>query len=369
MIKDFGNLPIEEKIGQLFFIGLPGESLDESTESLLNDISPGGICLFARNTKNAEKTRGLLDNCSEALSAQPFLSLDQEGGLVDRLRRILEPMPTAKEIGNPQNPENAKTLAKITAEAIRILGFNMNFAPVIDVSDESRRGFIMDNQSRTFGISKDDVVDFTGVYLDELSKGGIVGCVKHFPGIGAVEFDPHEELPVVSSDRQSLFETDIFPYQKHFENRRVHALMTAHAAYPQFDLQETDSSGKLLPSSLSRKIVTSLLRDELRYDELVLTDDLEMGAIVNNYGIGEATKMAFLAGSDFLLICNDRDAIYEGYEAILKGYRDDEITEKRIDESLNRIFRIRKVLESPLPFDKNRLEELSQDVIDLKESL
>lgn len=369
MGKDYKNLSIKEKIGQLFFIGLPGEELIDDSRRLLEEISPSGICLFARNTKNAQKTRKLLDDIAEALPFQPFFSIDQEGGLVDRLRRITEPIPSAKDVSKSGNLENARKLAQITAEVIRILGFNMNFAPVIDVTNDKRLGFIMDNQSRTFGISKEEVFDWTKIYLDALQNKGVIGCLKHFPGIGAVEFDPHEELPAVSANREELFDTDIFPYLKHFETKQVHAVMSAHATYPNFDLQETDSSGKLLPSSLSHNIVTSLLRKELGFEGLALTDDLEMGAIVNNYGMGEATKMAFLAGSDFLLICNEIEAIKEGFNAMLDAVENGEITEQRIDESLERIFRVRELLEKPLDFDENRLEELSQEIKDLKQSL
>lgn len=369
MSKEFNNLSIKKKIGQLFFIGLPSDEIDEKSEKLIETISPGGICLFARNCKSAEKTRKLVDDLSDKLPFQPFLSIDQEGGLVDRLRRIVEPIPSAKEISKSANIKNAEKLAKITAETIRILGLNMNFAPVIDVTNESRKGFIMDNQQRTFGNSVVEVIEFTDVYLNTLQNNGILGCVKHFPGIGAVEFDPHEELPSIKLNREELFETDLVPYIKHFEQQNIYAVMTAHTVYPNFDLQETDSNGKLLPSSLSQNIVTNLLRNELGFEGLALTDDLEMGAIVKNYGIGEACKMAFQAGSDFLLICNDEKAIYEGFETMLKAFNNGEISEERINQSLERIFRVRKSLNKPLEFNLQRLGELSLEIKDLKKNL
>ena len=308
---DGSSLSIEEKVGQLFFIGIPTGEFDNKTTELLKRVKPGGVCLFARNTKQAEQIRELLEKIRENLVFEPFLSIDQEGGLVDRLRRIVEPMPSAKEVSKAGNVKTASELAKITAETIRILGFNMNFAPVIDVTDDSRNGFIMDTQARTFGNTKDEVTDFTTAYLEALQKGGALGCVKHFPGIGAVEFDPHEELPTVGLCREELFELDLVPYINHFKNGNVFAIMTGHTTFPSFDLQETDTNGKLLPSSLSQKIVTNLLRDELNFENLALTDDLEMGAIINNYGIGEASKMAVKAGNDFLLICNDSKSVYE----------------------------------------------------------
>ena len=369
MSTEYKNLSTKEKIGQLFVIGLPGEDFDDDTKFLIDTIQPGGVCLFARNTKDAVKTRKLLDDVTYALPFQPYFSIDQEGGLVDRLRRIIEPIPSAKEIGQSGNIENAKRLANITAEAIRILGFNLNYAPVIDVTNDDRKGFIMDNQSRTFGRSKEQVVDFTTAYLNEIQNCGVLACLKHFPGIGAVEFDPHEELPTIASNRDELFETDLYPFTEHFKNNNVKTIMTSHTIYPNFDLQETDSNGKLLPSSLSQKIVTNLLRDELNYDGLVFTDDLEMGAIVNNYGIGEAAKMAFIAGSDFVVICNKKEAIIDGFKTMLEAFEKGDITESRIDESLERIFKTRNLLQKPLDFDLNRLDELSLEIKELKDSL
>lgn len=363
------NLSVREKIGQIFFIGIAGEEFDYTSEKFLEEIKPGGICLFSRNIKDAKKTRKLLDEISRKLPFQPFLSLDQEGGLVDRLRRIVEPFPSAKDISRNGKTENAEKFAALTAEIIRILGFNMNFAPIVDISSQTAANSVLDRQSRTYGKNEKDVFDFTSRYLEHLQNSGIIGCLKHFPGIGAVEFDPHEELPFVDISEDYFYNVDLFPYLEHFKNRCVYALMTAHITFPNFYLQESDTNGKLLPASLSPNFVTKLLRQDLGFENLVLTDDLEMGAIINNYGIGEAAKLAFLAGSDFLLICNRTEAVYEGFESVLKAFEDGEISETRIDESLRRISRVRSFLQKPLEFSEQRLSELSNEIRDLKETL
>lgn len=369
MPTDIKNLTNREKVGQLFFIGLPGQEPDAGTLELLERIRPAGVCLFARNTKEAAGTRRLLDSVRETLPFRPFLSLDQEGGLVDRLRRILEPLPTARDIGRTGDPSYAARLAAVTAEAIRMLGFNMNFAPVADVTTEERLGFVMDRQQRTYGRSAEEAYEFTSAYLDSLRKGGVLGCLKHFPGLGAVELDPHDELPSIGIDSEEFHGTDLLPFREHFRHGEVRAVMTAHAVYPGLDLQETDSDGKLLPSSLSHNVVTGLLRDRMGYADLVLTDDLEMGAIMRNYGIGEACKMAFLAGSDLLLICNEREAVEKGFEAMLDALENGEISPERIDASLERIFRVRTELQAPLEFSETRLDELSLEIKELKKGL
>jgi len=369
MSEPYKNLTLKEKIGQLYFIGLPSDEYDDGAKRLIEEIEPGGICLFARNIKDARKTRTLLEALRAELPFEPFLSLDQEGGLVDRLRRIVTPMPSVQDISTDGKLQNAERLARITAEVVRILGFNMNFAPVVDVTDEARRDFIMNTQCRTFGCTLEEVTEFTTVYLDSLQKGGCLGCLKHFPGIGAVQFDPHHELPTVDLDREQLFDFDIKPYIEHFATNNVLAIMTGHITFPRFDLQERDSNGKLLPSSLSYNIVTKLLREELHFEGLALTDDLEMGAVVENYGIGEASKMAFLAGSDFILVCNDPEAIVESFNSVLDAAEKGEISEDRIDQSLERIFRVRELLSPPLEFNEEKLSSLSEEIDDFKKSL
>jgi beta-N-acetylhexosaminidase len=364
MLQKIRSLPLEQKIGQLFFIGLPGPDLDPAAQKLLQKVSPGGICLFTRNIREAEQTRSLLKDLRELLPVEPILSLDQEGGLVDRLRRLLTPMPAA---GSLKTPAQVEKLAEITGEVIRILGFNTNFAPVVDIptsqSLESQNGL----QSRCFGTTLKEVVELSEIYLKTLQKQGIIGCPKHFPGIGASTADPHEQLPVVNLSHQDLLENDLIPYQKLLAQTKQ--IMIAHAAYPNLDLQELDQSGKLLPTSLSFQIVTKLLRQELGFEGLVVTDDLEMGAILENYGIGEASKMAFQAGVDMLLICARTEAIETGFEAIEKAIRTGEISETRLDQSLQRIAGFKNMMQPPLPFNKDRLEELSEQIKDLNEKI
>ncbi len=356
------DLPIEQKIGQLFLIGLPDVSLNADTKEFLRDISPGGVCLFARNIHEAEQTRKMLDDIRAILPVEPILSIDQEGGLVDRLRRINAPMPAPSSL---KSIEEVKFLAELTAEIIRTLGFNMNFAPVVDVIDEARSKSFNGLYSRSFGNSKAEVVELAAEYLESLQAKGCLGCLKHFPGLGASVVDSHEELPIVYLTREEFFEVDLLPYRRLIPTGNVHSIMVAHASFPRFDLQETGENGKLLPSSLSYNIVTKLLREELEFDGLVITDDLEMGAIVKNYGIGEACRRAILAGVDMLAICASPEAIGEGCKAVIEAVKNGEISETRIDESLKRIAHLKSVMSAPLPFDAARLQTLSDETVKL----
>lgn len=360
------SLPLEKKIGQLFFIGIPGPNFDGLTGELVGEISPGGVCLFTRNIREATATRELLDSLRSAMAVEPLLSLDQEGGLVDRLRRIAEPMPAAASL---RDSEDARELALLTAELTRMLGFNMNFAPVVDVVTPERERSNNGLYSRAFGNDAASATELSGEYLDELQAGGVLGCVKHFPGLGAIQVDSHEELPTVDLSFDELSETDLAPYRTHFTKGRAHAVMVGHAAFPNLDLQERDADGKLLPSSLSFNFVSKLLRATMGFKGLVVTDDLEMGAILRNYGIGKAAVMAFAAGADMLAICNRPDNIRTAFRAVLDAVRDGAITEDRIDASLQRIAAI-KNLTAPTPvFEAARLERISERIGELKKRL
>ncbi|MBK8150706.1 MAG: hypothetical protein IPK58_21515 [Acidobacteria bacterium] len=195
----------------------------------------------------------------------------------------------------------------------------------------------------------------------------MTGCVKHFPGLGATEIDSHEDLPQVNLTFEELSETDLYPYRTRFASGDVRAVMIAHAAFPLADLQERGPDGKLLPSSLSFNFVTKLLRAEMGFEGVVITDDLEMGAILKNYGIGDASKMALHAGGDMLAVCNDNERIREAFGAIVSAVRDGEIAEERIDRSLVRIAALKKFIEPPPDFDAARIAVLSGQIRSLKE--
>ncbi|HRI04970.1 MAG TPA: glycoside hydrolase family 3 N-terminal domain-containing protein [Pyrinomonadaceae bacterium] len=366
MIEQLRALPLKERIGQLFFIGIPGPEADDATRELLQKINPGGVCLFARNIREADQTRKLLDDIRDVSKVTPFLSIDQEGGLVDRLRRVMTPMSAANKM---RNAADAERLAEIIAETLRILGFNMDFAPVVDVIDAERAKHTNGLFSREFGRSKEDVVAMAGAFLKTLQDNGVIGCVKHFPGLGAAKVDSHEELPQVDVSENELNEIDLYPYRELLATGEAKALMAAHTAFPRIELQETDQSGKLLPSSLSNNFINTLLRGTLGFDGLAITDDLEMGAIVKNYGIGDACKMAVGAGIDMLAICADPHAIREGHRAILDAVNSGELSEGRIDESLVRIAGLKSILAEPLEFNADRFGELSDEVAAFNEEL
>jgi len=360
------NLTIEEKIGQLLFVGIPGPEIDDETLWLLDNVKPGGFCLFARNIKSPEQTRELLDGLRSASKIEPFQSIDQEGGLVDRLRRILAPMPAASKL---RSTDEAREIARIIADSLSALGFNMDFAPVVDVIDDNRAAFVNGLHSRAYGRSAEEVVEIAGDFLSTLQEAGIVGCLKHFPGLGASEVDSHEELPRVPIGEAEFASIDLVPYRELIGRGLAKVVMVAHAAYPNLALQETGQDGKLLPSSLSSNFVNTLLRQQLGFDGLVLTDDLEMGAIVKNYGIGEAAVMAILAGSDMACICAGTSSIRSSYAALLDAVAIGRLSEERIDASIDRIIRLKKQLNPAKTFPPDSLAAVTDEINRLNERL
>lgn len=369
--ESLNSLSLEQQVGQFFFIGLAGTDLDPETRALLSEVQPGGVIIFGRNVATPEQLRSLLDGARELLPGSPLFGIDQEGGLVDRLRRIFTPMPSARTIRQHGDLAAARSLGKITGEVLRMLGFNINFAPVMSIMTEDRDLLSNGLYSRSFGRSPGEVLGYTTVYMRGLQGAGCIGCLKHFPGIGAGEVDSHEEMPVVRLSHDDLIAQDLAPYIELFQRRddRVRCVMVSHGGFPNIDIHRGTTGGLLEPASLNHHIVTNLLREELGYQHLVVTDDLEMGAISRHCGIEEATVRAFLAGEDMMLVCAHPEIIRRGYHALLKAARDGRIPKERLRESLKRIANTKAIAEPPLPLDLDRIKTLAGEIARLNEKL
>ncbi|HLA12801.1 MAG TPA: glycoside hydrolase family 3 N-terminal domain-containing protein [Pyrinomonadaceae bacterium] len=365
------SLPLEQQIGQFFYIGLTGTALDADAKALLKYVQPGGIILFGRNVAEPRQVRRLLDDIRELLPIEPLFGIDQEGGLVDRLRKIFTPMPSARTIRQHGDLAGARALGRISGEVLRMLGLNMNFAPVMSIMTDERDLLSNGLYSRSFGRSPGEVLGYTTVYLRGLQETGLVGCLKHFPGIGAGEVDSHEEIPLVHLSHDDLIAQDLAPYIELFGRRddRVRCVMVSHGGFPNIDIREGMTGGLLEPASLSHNIVSTLLRQELGYQHLVVTDDLEMGAIAKHCDIESAVVRAFLAGEDMLLICAHPEMIRRGYDSLLQVAREGRLPKERIRGSLKRISAIKAIVKPPLPLDLERFAALSAETSKLNEKL
>lgn len=365
------SLPLEQQIGQLFFMGLPGTEFDREARELLDEVKPGGVIVFGRNVRAPRQLRDLLDAVREASATPLLVGIDQEGGLVDRLRRVCTPMPSARVIRQHGDLAGARALGRITGEVLRLYGFNLNFAPALEIMTDDRDLLSNGLYSRSFGRSPGEVLGYAMVYMRGLIGTGCLACAKHFPGIGAGEVDSHEEMPIIRLSHDDLLAQDLAPYVELFqrEDSMVHAVMVSHGGFPNIDVRRGLAGGPLEPASLNYSIVTELLREELNFKGLVVTDDLEMGAIGRHCSIGEAARRAVAAGEDMLLICAKPELIRDAYHELLRAARAGEITAPRIQASLGRIARFKAMAQPPLEFDEARLIALSQEVEALNKKL
>lgn len=310
--------------------GLPGRTLDRETRSLIQRVHPGGVILFSRNVENpvqlSRLCRDLQEAALETHGTPLFLAVDQEGGRVARLKAPFTEFPGNEAIGNDGDPQHcAEEFARVTAREMKLVGLNMNLAPVLDVPrgdpEEHLRG-------RTFGEDPQLVGELGRTVIQTLQAQGVMAVAKHFPGLGRTSKDPHLHLPKIVLKKDELEFVSLAPFRIAIEEG-VSGVMTSHAVYTELDAAR--------PATLSRRIVNDLLRQDLGFDGLVLTDDLEMGAIAGDWGVARGAAEAFAAGADLLLICEDQRFVREALGRIRKQLLRGVIPMERLHRSLARI--------------------------------
>ena len=319
-----------DKIGQLFMVGFLGTSVTPDLASFIKEYKPGGVILFSRNLVSIGQMVDLTNHLQACSPHSPLLiSIDQEGGRVSRLPNGFTIFPPCDLLGRCNSSQLAYAAAATIAKELRTVGVNMNMAPVLDVNSNPANPVIGD---RAFGTTPDVVSALGLATAAGLQDNKVVACGKHFPGHGDTNSDSHKELPVVEASRARLEAVEFPPFRRAVA-QRVASMMTAHVLYRALDSE--------LPATLSPGIITKFLRQELQYDGVVLTDDLEMHAIIDHYGIEDAAVRAVLAGCDVLLICKDRDREIAAFEAVEQAVASGKISPERLDQSVTRITRLK----------------------------
>jgi beta-N-acetylhexosaminidase len=324
------NSEIDSCIGHLFMIGMPGLYLDEATESLIRQYNIGGIVLFKRNIDNpvqiAELCKSIQGASLKYHDTPMFIAVDQEGGAVARLREPFTIFPGNEAIGESATPlKMAKQFASVTAKEMRMVGLNMDLAPVMDVKYGIPDRHL---KSRIFSDDPEKVALLGGVVIETLQKKGVMAVAKHFPGLGLANFDPHQGNVIIKYESKEVRKGQVSPFKKAIK-KDVVGIMSSHAIYPDIDPD--------YPGTLSYKILTGILRDKLKYKGLILTDDLEMGAISKRVGVARGALDAFMAGADILLICENQKNVIEGIELFRQKLFENELTMERIMTSIARI--------------------------------
>lgn len=275
-------------------MGVPGPELTEGIRSLIREVQPGGFILFARNLADPEQTFRLTRELYKLCDTPPILTIDQEGGRVARLKSFAGLPVSGMELTRSGRADFAARHGELTGRLLGLFGFNVNLAPVIDYSLSEDR----DNSlgGRCLGTSPAQVIELAGAFLEAMEAAGVRGTVKHFPGYTYCENDPHADLPKITRSQEQM-EADELGVFRHFL-KTASSVMIGHGHFTHWHEES-------FPASLSRKIVGELLREEIGYDGLAMSDDLEMGAIIWRYGAARATRMAIEAGNDTVLICHN----------------------------------------------------------------
>ena len=323
--KLVANMSDADKVGQLLMIGIHGTTLNDDAKFMLNEYRVGGIILFDRNMESKDQVKTLIADINKAGKSAGltplFLGIDQEGGAVARMEDQLIKVPPAEELGNAPI-EQAASLAKQSGAELKDLGFNINFAPVADLGL---------TYGRSYSTNPDEVVRYAGAVGKAYDEAGLWYSYKHFPGIGKTDVDLHADTSIVPVSKETLLseDTKVFVDLIIQSKPNTYAIMVSHAMYPQIDPDH--------PASLSKAIITDWLRKDMGYNGVVVTDDMDMGALAKHYTFGDMAVQSILAGSDILLVCHEYEHMQEAYNGLMKAVKDGRISKERLDESVKRI--------------------------------
>ena len=351
------RLTPEQKVGQLMLLGFGGTRMDNTIGSFLDDMRPGGVALFSRNVDNPEQVMRLIRDvrAHDPNGVPMFVAVDQEGGNVVRLKQEATILPSAMALGAAGDPALARRAGAALGKDLRLLGFNMNLAPVLDVNSNPDNPVI---GIRSFGEHPEAVADLGIAYIEGMQSEGVLAVAKHFPGHGDTDSDSHYHLPIIAHDKRRLDEVELFPFARAFA-QGLDAIMTAHIALPTLG----DDGEKDLPATVNSRVLTGLLRDELGYDGLVITDGLEMQGIVQRFGSGEAAVRAVLAGADVVMVLWFPEKKREVRDALLAAVESGRIPDWRLDQAVRRVLvakATRGLFSRPVLPMKEALDELAR---------
>lgn len=344
------NLPsLRDALGQLLLIGVPGTTIEPAFADYIRRVQPGGFILFGRSIQTPQQLRNLIDHLRELSDIEPIITIDQEGGRVSRLKLLGNEPPNAKQLRESGNPELIRRHGKITGELLRLFGFNLDLCPVLDIAfddeaDNSLRG-------RCYGTTAEQVIELAGAFNQALQATGILSCGKHFPGYSSAVSDPHHELSALPRPRTELEAHELKVF-RHFAPM-IDSMMIGHIAF-----QELDPSG--LPASLSSAVTTKLLREEMGFKGLVMTDDLDMGAILNHYGFEEMLRLGLAAGNDILMICHRTELAEEALKHLAT------FPQEQLERALANITRFKSRMAPPTTFSEAAFKNLDDQVWKLR---
>ena len=324
------QLDLRTQVGQLLIMGFDGVELSAKLRTTLQSLQPSGVILFTRNIKDPRQTRELLRECQRSVAHPMFLCVDMEGGTVDRLRDVIAPAPPVADIAATGNRELFRRHGRVIGEECSGLGFNTDFAPVLDLRLPPSEKVLT---SRTVSADPKRTVLYAREFLRGLRDAHVLGCGKHFPGLGEASLDTHRELPTIDKSRKRLWDEDLYPYRQ--LHRRLPFIMVAHAAY------STVANGAT-PASLSKLWINDILRKKIGYRGLIVSDDLEMGGVQAALPLREVAAASIRAGSDMFLVCHKEKSVWECYESVYEAAQQDRRLAQRVADSARSILAFKK---------------------------
>jgi beta-N-acetylhexosaminidase len=352
---------ISKQIGQLLIVGFDGTEMSPRLRSLLTRLQPAGVILFARNITGGEQTHRLLNECRACVATPLFTCVDMEGGNVDRFRDLIGPAPSATDVFATGDRKAFRKHGRIIGESCRALGFNTDFAPVVDLALAASRNVM---SSRAVSADPREATAYAREFLAGLRSASVLGALKHFPGLGEANLDTHHGLPSVEKSWKKLWDADMAPYRA--LRRESPFVLVGHAAYPAVTHDRT-------PASLSKKWITDVLRKKLGFRGLVVSDDLEMGGVLKAAPIEQAAVEHIRAGGDLCLICHIKEHVTRSYEALLQQSERDTKFARRVQESVARVLAFKKKskeLKRPAPAPTAaKLEKLSRQLWEFSEQV
>jgi beta-N-acetylhexosaminidase len=321
---------LHRSIGQLLIIGFDGTEMSPHLASLLRWLQPAGVILFARNITSGEQTHQLLKDCRACVSIPLFTCVDMEGGRVDRFRNVMGSAPSAADVFATGDRKLFRKHGKVIGESCRTLGFNTDFAPVVDLAFEASKAVM---SSRAVSADPKRTIVYAREFLTGLRSAHIVGSAKHFPGLGEANLDTHHELPSVNKPWKKIWAEDLYPYR--VMRRELPMVLVGHANYPAVTHDRS-------PASLSKKWITDILRKKIGYRGLVVSDDLEMGGVLKAAPVEQAAVEHVRAGGDLCLICHIEEYVTRSYEALIKEAESNRKFAGRVSESVKHVLAFKK---------------------------
>lgn len=337
------GLSLQEKVGQLLILGFAGTEVSKGLKEHFDDLRPGGVLLFRKNLKSKKQLRALTQSLQEKSKTPLFIAVDQEGGVVARIPTSPH-LPSAAWIGTKNSPDLTEKLGFAMGRILLSYGINMNLAPVLDVAN-TKKGFL---KSRSYSEDPEKVANLGTAFSRGLLDSGVLPTAKHFPGLGSVKGDPHKQVVQTDSSYKDFVSKDLIPFRK-FSSLNPAAIMLSHAEYPSID-----PSGS--PATFSQKISTELLRNDLGFEGLVITDDLLMEGVAQESDFNTRLVKALKSGSDLLLFAWSPKSQKKAQTALLGAIKDGSLTEEWLDKKVARILEVKKILA-----EKQKVRNISSD--------